>query len=187
MYAYENTFCKLLQIRFNSNRMWKYIFMRYFHEFQLRFRCLVTLHRILLHPHSFTMCGCDGTSIDSCALFQVVWTIPIDQIPPSINRDITSSHTKSLDIPALPPCLALVLPTFRGIRLENLCLKECRFQCASVVRCASWWSLKFWEMTSAGGSLCVRTTSMIRQSAMARTKQRYHLTLSSLRLRSSVS
>ena len=56
-------------------------------------------------------------------------TMTIDQIPPSINRDITPSHTKSVDIPALPPYLPLVLPTFRGIRLENLCLKECRFQC----------------------------------------------------------
>ena len=120
-----------------------------------------------------------------CA-FQVAWTMPIDQIPPSINRDITPSHTKSLDIPALPPCLSLVLPTFCGTRLENLCLKECRFQCASAIRCASWWSPKFWAMTSAGGSSCVRTTSSIRQSATARTKRRYHLALSSLRLRSSV-
>ena len=118
-----------------------------------------------------------------CA-FQVAWTMPIDQIPPSINRDITPSHTKSLDIPALPPCLPLVLPTFRGIRLENMCLKECRFQCASAVRCASWWSPKFWAMTSAGG---LHLRSSIRQSATARTKRRYHLALSSLRLWSSVS
>ena len=121
-----------------------------------------------------------------CA-FQVAWIMPIDQIPPSINRDITPSHTKSLDIPALPLCLPLILPTFRGIRLENLCLKECMLQCASAVRCASWWSPKFWAMTSAWGSSCVRTTSWICQSVTARTKRRYHLALSSLRLRSSVS
>ena len=114
-------------------------------------------------------------------------TMPIDQIPPSINRDITPSHMKSLDIPALPPCLLLVLPTIRGTRLENLCLKECRFQCVSVIRCASWWSPKFWAMTSAGGSSCVTTTSTIRQSITARTNRRYHLALSSLRFRSTVS
>ena len=67
--------------------------------------------------------------------FQVAWTMPIDQIPPSINMDITPSHMKSLDIPALPPCLLLVLPTFRGTRLENMCLKKCRFQCASGSLC----------------------------------------------------
>ena len=105
---------------------------------------------------------------------------------PFINRDITPTHMKSLDIPALPPCLLLVLPTIRGTRLENLCLKECRFQCASAVRCASWWSPKFWAMTSAGGSSCVTTTSTIRQRATARTNRRNHLTLSSLRLQSTV-
>ena len=121
-----------------------------------------------------------------CA-FQVSWTMSLDQIPPSINRDITPSHTKSLDIPALPPCLPLVLPTFRWIRLENICLKKCRFQCASAVRCASWWSPKIWAMTSAGGSSCVTTTGTIRQSATAMTNRRYHLALSNLRLRSTVS
>jgi len=121
-----------------------------------------------------------------CA-FQVSWTMSLDQIPPSINRDITPSHTKSLDIPALPPCLPLVLPTFRGTRLENLCLKECRFQCAYAVRCASWWSPKFWAMTSARDSSYVTTTSTTRQSATAKTNRRYHLALSSLRFRSTVS
>ena len=121
-----------------------------------------------------------------CA-FQVAWTMSIDQISPSINRDITRSHTKSLDIPALRPYLPLVLPTFHGIRLENMCLKECRFQYASAVRCASWWSPKFWTMTSARDSSCVTTTSTTRQNATARTNRRYHLALSSLRLRSTVS
>ena len=137
-------------------------------------------------PLVHCVCLCSYANWQLCA-FQVAWTMLIGQIPLSINRDITPSHTKSLDIPALPPCLPLVLPTFRGTRLENMCLKECRFQCASAVRCASWWSPKFLAMTSAGGSSCVRTTSTIRQSATARTKRRYHLALSSLRLRSSVS
>ena len=121
-----------------------------------------------------------------CA-FQVAWTMSIDQISPSISSDITRSHTKSLDISALPPCLPLVLHTFRGTVLENLCLKECRLQCAFAVRCTSWWSPKFWKMTSARGSSCVITTSTTRLSATARTNRKYHLALSSLRLQSTVS
>ena len=134
--------------------------------------------------HCVCMCSYDNWLLFA---FQVAWTLPIDQLPPSINRGITPSHRKTLDIPALPPCLPLVPPIFRGTRLENLYLKECRFQCASAVHCASWWSPKFWVTTSAWGSSCVTTMSTTRLSAMARTNRRYHLALSIFQLQSTVS
>ena len=137
-------------------------------------------------PLVHCVCICSYVNWLLCA-FQVAWTMPIDHLPPSINRDITTSHRKPLHIPPLQPCLPLVPPIFRGTRLENLYLKECRFQCASALRCASWWSPKFLTTTTAWGSSCVTTTSTTRQSATTRINQRCHLELSGLRLQSTVS